>query len=591
MLSVWLKTVSLFSRKEKQKIAILFLCSALVSIVELAGIASIMPFIASLTGPELVKTQPVLSRLYNWFNFDNYRNFIIALGLLSFFILFVSYLLGLTYSWITVRFINIKEYEISTTLLQSYLTQNFEKTSNRNTSELSKNILQDVENVISGILFCGMDIVNSVIATVFIIILLLFMDPVATLSSACVFTICYGVIFRFISPKIQKLGKDVKDLYAQMYISTQEALDGLKEIKANNREAFFVRKYATSRKASAINYIAFSTIDLIPKYLLELTAYGLIIAGSIYFIYQGESLGMNYSIIAMFAFAAYRIIPMVKGVFEGMENFDYYRTFIDILWDDLKYAQQPSVNGTRQKFACSQIEQIELRDIRFCYKSNIDHTLNNINLTIRTGERICMIGPSGAGKTTTVDIILGLLIPETGSVLINDRIVPPEKFAAVRRRIGYVSQNPYLLDDTVKANIEFGEDTVERERLELAYDVTDLSEIFGSSFKEAMKVKIGQHGGRLSGGQRQRIAIARALCKKPDVLILDESTNGLDLATEQRLLRKLVTLDHMSILFISHRPSIMRACDRLIVIDKGRVVAEGSPAEIASNDLYKTLLI
>jgi ABC-type multidrug transport system fused ATPase/permease subunit len=590
MFSVWLKTVSLFSREEKQKITILFLCSALVSIVDLAGIASIMPFIASLTSPELVETQPLLSQLYHWFGFENYRNYIITLGLLSFCIMLVSYLLNLTYSWVAVRFVNIKEYQISTALLRSYLTQNFEKTSNRNTSELSKNILQDVENVISGILFCGMNIVNSAIAAAFIVVLLLFMDPIATITSTCIFTICYGLIFRFISPKIQKLGQDVKDLYAQMYIATQEALDGLKEIKANDRVAFFVQNYATPRKASAINFIVFKTIDLIPKYLLELTAYGLIIAGSIYFIYQGESLGMNYSIIAMFAFAAYRIIPMVKDVFEGMENFDYYRTFIDILWDDLKYAKQPSINGTKPQSTSSQIEQIELRDVRFCYESNLEHTLDKISLTIRTGERVCLIGPSGAGKTTIVDIILGLLIPETGSVLINDCIVPSENFASVRRRIGYVSQNPYLMDDTLQANIEFGEDNVESERLELAYDITGLAEIFDSPFKEAMKAMIGQHGGRLSGGQRQRIAIARALYKKTDVLILDESTNELDLATEQRLLKKLDTLGHMSILFISHRPSIMRSCGRLIVIDKGRVVAEGSPAEIESNTLYNMLL-
>ncbi len=590
MFSIWLKTVSLFNRKEKLNIAVLLLCSVLISIVELAGIASIMPFIASLSSPELVETQPLLSRLYNWFNFDNYRYYIIALGMISFFIMFVSYVLGIFYSWITVRFINIKEYEISTALLRSYLTQNFEETSSRNTSELSKNILQDVENVISGILFCGMDIVNSAIATVFIIVLLLFMDPLATVLSTIVFTICYGVILRFISPKIQKLGQDVKDLNAKMYISTQEALDGLKEIKANDREAFFVRKYASPRKKASMNYIVFRTVDLFPKYLLELTAYGLIIAGSIYFVYQGESLGMNYSIIAMFAFAAYRIIPMVKSVFEGIENFDYYRTFIDILWDDLCYARQSSIDKNTPKTACNQIEQIELRDICFGYKANVDKTLDKVNLTIRAGERVCLIGPSGAGKTTSVDIILGLLIPEKGSILINGSVLLPENFSTVRCRIGYVPQNPYLLDDSLQANIVFGEDTVDSEQLAMAYDTAGLAEIFGTSFEEARKVEIGQYGGRLSGGQRQRIAIARALCKKPDMLILDESTNGLDMATEQRLLEKLERLDHMSVLFVSHRPSIMRACSRLIVMEKGRVVAEGSPTEIENNDLYNNLL-
>ena len=420
MVAVWLKTVSLFSKGEKLKIGFLFLCSVLIGAVQVAGIASIMPFIAALTTPSLVETQPFLARIYNSFGFESYQSYVIALGILSFFILIITHLLELTYSWISVRFINLKEYELSTSLLNSYLTDRFERTSNRNTSELSKNILQDVENVISGILFSGMGIVNSTVSALFIIALLLFMDPWITVLVACVFILCYGIIFLILSPKIRRLGEDVKEFYAQMYVSTQQALDGLKEIKANNKEPYFVRKYAEPRKASALNFIRFKTMELIPMQLLEVTAFGSVIAVCVYLIYKAENPGLNYSIMAMFAFAAYRIVPMVKEVFDGMESFDYYRSFLDSIWDDLNRTQHEEERAPVQRFF-ERITHIELRNVHYRYETRSEAALKDVSFSIQAGERVCLIGPSGAGKTTTVDIILGLLQPQSGCVSVLTR--------------------------------------------------------------------------------------------------------------------------------------------------------------------------
>lgn len=590
MIAVWLKTVSLFSDAEKLRIGFLFLCSVLIGIVQVAGIASIMPFIAALTSPGLVESQPLFSRLYDLLGFDNYRSYVIALGVFCFCILIVTHILELTYSWISVRFINLKEYDLSTALLRSYLTDKFERTSNRNTSELSKNILQDVESVISGILFSGMGIVNSSISTVFIIALLLFMDPWITLSLACVFVVCYGIIFLLLSPTIRKLGADVKDFYSQMFVSTQQALDGLKEIKANNREAYFVQRYAEPRRASALNFIRFKTLEMIPTQLLEVTAFGSVIAVSVYLVYRGDAGGLNYPIIAMFAFAAYRIVPMVRSVFDGMESFNYYRSFLDGIWDDLNRVQTAAIPVDSGRPA-KNIASIELRGIHYRYQSSAESALNGIELHISAGERLCLIGASGAGKTTTVDILLGLLAPEKGEIRVNGQIVAGDTYRSVRERIGYVPQDPYLLDETLLSNITFGEPVLDKNRLAWAYEAAGLTEVFGESSEAAAGVLIGQHGGRLSGGQRQRIAIARALYKNPDLLVLDESTNGLDLVMEQQFLNKLATLTDISILFVSHRPSVMKACQRLVVIDKGKVVATGTYDELANSEHHKALLI
>ena len=583
MLSVWLRTLALFSADEKRRIYLLFGYSIVIGVFQLVGILAVMPFIAALTSPDLIQTQPLMSTVYHALGFASDRNFVIALGGFLFFVLVVGNILDLAYSWMSVRFFNLKEFELSTALLESYLTHDFATTRNRNTAELSKHILEDVEHVISGILFSGMGIVNSAISCLLIVGLMLFMDPVVTLCVAGVFFLCYGAIFLLLSPRIQQLGKEIQVLYAQMYVSTQQALDGLKEIKAHNNEAEFIRKYAAPRNAAALNCIRFATMEMIPAQLLEMMGLGSVIAVSLFYLYEAEEPGLSYSMIAMFAFATYRIIPMIKEVFDEMESFAYYRTFLDNIWLDLARAHslRPAAHA-RPVFG--RLERIELQDIHYQYASQSEPALRGISLTISHGERLCLIGPSGAGKTTTVDILLGLLIPQSGRVLANGKAIEGEEYARVRDRIGYVPQDPYLLDDTLANNIMFGEEPMDVERMAAAYEAAGLLEVFGPFGQSAMNRRIGQHGGRLSGGQRQRIALARALYKAPDVLVLDESTNGLDLVTEQQFLGRLEQLAGVAIIFVSHRPTVMQACRRLAIIDKGEIVAHGSYETLRHTD-------
>lgn len=588
MIAVWLKTVSLFDKAEKRKIAVLLACSVLIALIQLAGVASIMPFVAVLTSPDLIDTQPILAWLRDALGIESHRTFLIALGVLSFVVLVVGHVLDLFYSWASIRFINLKEYELSTDLLMSYLAQDFAKVSNRNTAELSKNVLEDVEKVISGILLSGMEVVNSSLSALFIIGLLLFTDFWITLTIALVFLVCYGVIFLVLSPEIRKLGSRVQDHYAKMYITTQQALDGLKEIKAADKERPFARKYAAVRRTSAIDFIRYGTMELLPKQLLELTAFGAVIGISIFFVYESTEPGVSYSIVAMFAFAAYRIVPMVKEMFDDLESFDYYRSFIDSLWDDLMRVPGPE-EDLRPGETAAQIRSIELVDVHFSYEGASRPALAGVDLKLDAGERICLVGPSGAGKTTTVDIVLGLLTPTRGSVLVNGEVIHSAEYGSVRSRIGYVPQRPYLLDDTLGGNILFADEETDEARLATAYAAAGLDEIFGLYGEAALSTAIGQHGARLSGGQKQRVAIARALYRTPDLLILDESTNELDLAAERRILSKLTGLGGLTILFVSHRPSVMKVCDRLIGLEDGRIVVQGTLADLVENAEYRAL--
>ena len=589
MIAIWLKTASLFDSAERRNFMFLFLCSVLLGVFEMIGIASIMPFVAVLTNPEMIETHANFSLIYDFFGFESQKSFVVALGLLVFVMLTLSNLFDVIYCWLNARFVNINSYKLSKSLLRTYVNHNFVKAKKRNTSELSKNILEDVERVVDGIMMAGMDVVNSLISAVLVIFLLLWVNPWVTLTVALVFGCFYTLIFQVLRSRISKLGGEVRQQYSQMYQHTQQALDGLKEIKAYNREADFIQRYSTPRKASALNSIRYDTMELIPTHSLEVMAFGTVIAVSLFFVLAESGSEWGYSIVALFVFSAYRILPMIKGAFDGMESMEYYRSFLEGLWDDLSQTH-PTEPSPLPKSSCSCIESIEMKDIEFSYDPKKQLTLDKVSLKFSAGERLCLVGTSGAGKTTLIDVLLGLLHPSAGEVRANGVAVSADAFHDIRDRIGYVSQDPYLLDDTLANNILFGRSLDNPERLYRAFELAELADVFQVSHKEAVNIPIGQGGAALSGGQKQRIAIARALYREPDILILDESTNGLDLVTEQHLLAKLESLPSVTLLFVSHRPAVMKFCQRLVVVEQGKVVADSRYDDLVKQPRFRALL-
>ena len=590
MLIVWRKVLSLFSRREKLNILFLFGCSTILSIVEIAGIVSVMPFIAVLTNPELVDTQRFLSYVYQHFHFESRQGFIIALGFSSFIVMTVSHLLDALYTWFSARFINIKEYHLSRSLLKAYLFQHFSSISSRNTSELSKNILRDVENVITGILLSGINIISGIVSALFIIGLLLIIDPYITCGVTLIFVVCYGIIYLFLKGFINRLGQEIRDLYTRMYIHTQQALDGLREIRIFGKELQFLSRYAEPRKAAAENTVKYTSIELIPKQLLEIVAFGSIIAISLYFTFNVEDPGIAYSIIAMFAFAAYRIIPTIQRIFDSLEDIQYYAPYLDGIWDDLQSVTYSSTDNYSVSKNNLPLHAVAFKKVAYQYPGSDKIALSCVDVRVEHGDRLCLLGASGAGKSTTADIMLGLLEPDEGEILFNGQSVTANDIKSWRQRMGYVSQDPYLLDDSVAHNILFGEDETNEDQLIWAAGIAGLDDVFGDLTKESLDVEVGQYGTNLSNGQKQRIAIARALYRNPDLLILDEATNGLDLISEARLLKSLSNLSELTLIFISHRPSIMRFCQRLIIFQQGVTVAHGTYDELIQHPAYANLL-
>jgi ABC-type multidrug transport system fused ATPase/permease subunit len=295
--------------------------------------------------------------------------------------------------------------------------------------------------------------------------------------------------------------------------------------------------------------------------------------------------------LAMFAFAAYRLVPALKDLFDGVAAIRYNMVALEPLWRDYSVPDEARTGESVEALVLR--HALKLDNVSFRYPGSRQEVLSGVELTIPAGTSVCLVGATGAGKSTLVDVLLGLLPPSRGRVIVDGMAVTPDKLREWQRNIGYVPQVASLLDDTVANNIAFGIEPgdIDLGRLERAARIAEIHDFIVTELPDGYRTLVGERGANLSGGQRQRIGIARALYRDPAVLVLDEATNELDLVTEGRILASLRSLENRTLVFVSHKPSVSMACDEVIVLENGRVVARGSYSALtAPGSRYRALL-
>jgi ABC-type multidrug transport system fused ATPase/permease subunit len=384
------------------------------------------------------------------------------------------------------------------------------------------------------------------------------------------------VIYLLVIPRVTRLGSEFTPLNTEIYKNAHEALGAVKEIKVLGCEEHFVDRFSWPLLRSSRNAITYNTLEIIPAQSLELIAFGGLFAAAMYMISHSGAASRILPMLAMFAFAAYRLIPALKDLFDGVATIRYNMVALDPLWRD--YSVPDEAWNRESADAVVLRHALQLDNVFFRYAGSRQEALSGVELTIPAGTWVCLAGSTGAGKSTLVDVLLGLLPPSHGRVVVDDIAVTPDKLRAWQRNIGYVPQVASLLDDTVANNIAFGvePDDIDLGRLERAARIAEIHDFIVTELPEGYGSLVGERGANLSGGQRQRIRIARALYRDPSVLVLDEATNELDLVTEARILASLRSLENKTLVFVSHKPSVSMACDEVIVLENGRVVARGS---------------
>tara|TARA_B100001057_G_C22866207_1_gene956574 strand:- start:20 stop:1798 length:1779 start_codon:yes stop_codon:yes gene_type:complete len=577
------KLFSLLSKNEKKRAFFLLIMILISAILDTIGVASIMPLIALLSNSSLVETNMLINKVYNFFRFDDPQVFLFYMGV-SFFLFFLSTMVfkALTI-YLQLRFSLMCEYSVGKRLLQSYLFQPYTWFLDRHGSDLTKNILSAVNQAINQGLLPIFNFIAQGLVAFFIIILLVFVDPKLSLIVGLTLGIIYGVTYKLFSNMLNRIGLERVQSDKERYTAISNAFGAIKETKLGRLENFYTRVFSDPAKRFANNQATAQIIGQLPRYIFEAIAFGGLLLIILYLMRKSEDFTSTLPILSLYVLAGYRLMPALQQLYRSLASLRYAEPVIKSLSSDLK--KKPDINILKDKLDFK--KYISLRNITFSYPKSSKNNLNNISIKIPAKSTIGLVGSTGSGKTTLVDLVLGLLEPREGTLEIDNTIINRNNLASWQSIIGYVPQQIFLSDQSISSNIAFGVDSklVDHEAVEHASKIANLHNFVTNECKESYNTLIGERGIRLSGGQRQRIGIARALYHKPKVLILDEATNALDSLTEQAVMDAVYNLSNkITIILIAHRLRTVKNCDQVFLMDKGNIIASGNYDELSKSN-------
>ena len=569
------KLFYLFNAKEKLHLSFLLVMILIMAFLDMIGVASILPFMAVLTNPSIVETNMILKNVFQSskiFGIENYQQFTFVLGVLVFILLVVSLSFKAITIYIQVRFIHMQEYTISRRLFEGYLRQPYSWFISRNSADLGKTILSVVKDVIWQGINPLMELIAKGVIAIALIILLIITDPKLAVVVGLSISLIYSFIFFFFRNFLTKIGRERLKSDRLRFTSINEAFGAAKEVKFGGLEEVYIKKYSDSAKTFALNQAQSTVIVQLPRFIIESIAFGGILLIILYMMKKTESFNDALPILSLYIFAGYRLMPALQQLYGAFTQITFVSPSIDALTNDIKNLKQLSQNQTQGKLKLK--KKILLDDVYYNYPNSSRTALKGINIDIPVKSTVGIIGTTGCGKTTTVDIILGLLEPQKGALKVDGQIVTKKNLRAWQRSIGYVPQQIYLTDDTIEANIAFGVDykDISQKVIEKVSKIANLHDFVTNELPNKYKTIIGERGVRLSGGQKQRIGIARALYHNPQLLILDEATSSLDNQTEQVVMEALNNIsEDITIIIIAHRLNTVKNCNIIFKFEKGQV--------------------
>jgi len=589
MVTIFQKVLSLFNRKEKLKLGAILSGTVLMGFVEMISVAAIMPFIAIAVKPSLIESNQYLNAFYSYFSFSSYNRFLLVIGGMVFCLLLFGNIFSGMMSWVMIRFCYTKGKGISGTLFQKYLMQPYLYFLDKNSSELSKNILAEVDRFVIGILNNSLQMFSKIIMVVSIFTLLIIVKPLLALTVMGVLGGAYYILLKIIRTKLVAAGKISSHVNGMRYQTINEALGAIKELKVLGREQLFVDKYRDNAQLYAQSETLSQLSPSVAKYAIEVVAFGSMLLIALYLIATHEGISEFMPLLALYALSGYRLMPAMQQVFSGYTLFKYHQSALDLLCKEM---QLPYLKNTLGTEPLSFTNTLVLDNVSYRYPDSEKWALNNINLSIKQHATIGIVGASGAGKTTLIDIILGLLSPQ-GNLAIDNVVINDSNVRSWQRNIGYVPQSIFLLDGTIASNIALGisENTVDMDSIIKASKLANLHDFIINELPQGYNTKIGERGIRLSGGQRQRIGIARALYHDPELLIFDEATSALDGITEKVIMEAIHSLaNRKTIILIAHRLNTVKDCDTIYIFDRGNIIGHGSYDQLmATNRVFQHL--
>ncbi len=582
MLDTFRKLRIILTRREARTFCVLLVVIAFMGLFELAGIASIMPFMQLVSQPDAVAESKWLMKAYTFFDFSSERQFLFALGFVVLTLLTMANMLTVLTLWLQHKFAWSSAHSIATRLLRKYLNQPYGFFLDQNTSQMAKQILSETNELANGFLLSLAVLIAKSFVAFVIFALLVLVDPLLALMMFAAFGSIYAVMYTGLRKYLTRLGDIRFAANEQRFKSASEAFAGIKVVKMSGTETFFTKRFA---EASAL----FCKVEpkreasfVIPVYFVQTLAFGAILVFILYLLSTGRGLQDVIPLLSLYALAGYRLLPALQQVYSALAKIRYQKPIVDTIHSDLlrpTHALLPEQDAQPITFS----REINLQNISFQYPGAEDKALKQISLSIRKNECIAFVGTTGSGKTTLVDIITGLLQPGSGSLSIDGKQIGLESRRSWQRLIGYVPQEVALYDDTIARNIAFGaaDEVIDMARVQEVCRIANIDTFIVEELPDGYQTRVGERGIRLSGGQRQRIGLARALYGRPQVLVLDEATSALDGITEEAVMAGIAAaINEVTTIMIAHRLDTVKACDTIYMLDNGRIASQGTYTEL-----------
>ncbi len=584
MRSLFKKLKFLLTQHQKKNALVLLIAMFIGAIFEAVGIGLIMPFITMLQNPHLIHEKRILHFL-ELLPASSDQSILIgaAFLLLAVFVLKNVYLAGLYF--FQFRLVASMQISLTRRLFRTYLFAPYTFHLQKNSATLLNNIYSEINMLFFNVLVPSLLILSESLVVLVLVALLVLIDPLTSLASLGLIGGFSALFYYGVRKKMRHLGKERQVYQEQMIKWIHQGLGSIKETKILGRESFFVDTFTRNMSSFANASRFLQTFNNLPRLFIELLAITSLLLIVILTLIQGHAIQSLTPKLALFGMAAFRMMPSMNRIAGMATQILYHRSSIDVVYKDLKHLERDPEKT--QSTAIHFQQSIEFQDISYQYPETSLLVLKNVSLTIPKNSVVGLIGPSGAGKTTLVDLLLGLLPPSEGKMLVDGQDIHGPLLTHWQRNIGYVPQNIYLIDDSVRRNVAFGlpDDQIDDERVWDALRESHLEQVV-KNLPEGLDAFVGERGVRLSGGERQRLGIARALYHKPELLIMDEATSSLDHETEEQVVRAIEGLrGNKTMIVIAHRLSTVRSCNRIYRLIEGQLTGEVAYEDLVNNQL------
>jgi ATP-binding cassette subfamily C protein len=568
------------------------------SFFEVLGISMIPAFVIMIAEPERVMSIQYIGPFLENIGITTAESLAFGGAIL----LIIVYILKngyLTYfNYLRQKFLIHRKIYLQNRIFKAYMTSPYTFYLSKNSAELLRNVRSEVNTLISGTIMPFMEICLNIIMFTLIIFGLFFLEPLITVITILLMGVIGYSFLQITQKKTIETGKIKRSAAGDMNRMVLQGLGGFKDSRVLNRERLFLKQYNKFAKRNMGASIYQSVVKSLPKPIIESLLVIGILAITLIMVNEGRQFEEIITILTLFGVAAVKLMPIFNSLIQQVTTIRHSSFTVSAVFEELELLEE-KYKDFREKILKESDRmplesEIKIENVSFRYPNSEDYAVKNINLKIDKGSAIAFVGESGAGKTTMVDIILGLLAPETGKIYVDGTDIE-DNLRGWMKNIGYIQQSNYLMDEKIFRNIAFGipDQEIDQEKLNQAIEAAQLTELI-KRLPRGLKTRVGERGVRLSGGQKQRVSIARALYNNPQVLIMDEATSALDNITEKYVIEAIERLrGDRTIIMIAHRLTTVRNCDIIYMMDEGEIIAKGTYDELlqTSKEFRKMSLV